>query len=191
MIDQLAGGVMLERSFKVVLLGANAVGKTSLLSRHLSGEFQQEYIPTIRTTVSEKAYRVLDCCFKLLFWDPRVEQVNGDEGFFANTEGALIVYDICRPATLSEAERYYEALVRRVDAKPAVWLVGNKLDLAHLRGVDRALAEEKASELGAAYIETSAKTGENVEALFNQLLKGLIRRRLIEVKGKLGGVKLG
>jgi small GTP-binding protein len=183
--NQPVGGAMLERSFKVVLLGAYAVGKTSLLNRHLAGQFQSEYIPTIRTTISEKAYRVLDCSFKLFYWDPGVEELNGNEAFFGNTDGALIVYDICRPATLSAAERYYDALVRRVDVKPAVWLVGNKLDLSHLRVVDRAFAEKMASELGANYIEVSAKTAENVEALFNSLLKVLIRRRLMEVKSKL------
>jgi small GTP-binding protein len=184
---------MLERSFKVVFLGANAVGKTSLLVRHLSGGFQQEYIPTISTNISEKIYNFSDFSLKLLFWERGDEPASGDElkeflantQFFANTQGVAIVYDICRPASLKAAEQHYKTMIKYVRNKPVVWLVGNKVDLKHLRRVDRALAEEKAKELGAGYIETSAKTGENVDTFFNQFLKGLIRARLMEVKRQL------
>jgi GTPase SAR1 family protein len=70
--------------------------------------------------------------------------------------------------------------------RPAAWLVGNKKDQGG-RKVDAAEAEGKAKILGVNYVETSAKTGENVEELFKAVLRGVVKLRLGEVERALEG----
>jgi len=180
---------MFERSFKVIFLGDNAVGKTSLLNRFLRGEFRPEYIPTIKTSISEKEFRFSKCLVRLMLWDTDGEAISDEVGrdYCTNAQAAVIVYDVCRLTSLKGAEKWYRTMTKYTDKKPVVWLVGNKLDLKENRVVDRAEAEKIARELGLGYMETSVKTGENVEALLTSVLRDLIRTRLDEVKKGLEG----
>jgi len=179
---------MFQRTFKVIMLGDNAVGKTSLLNRFLRGEFQPEYIPTMEVNISEKEFTFSKYTVKLLFWDANGKEVLDKDAanYFGNAKAAIIVYDVCRPSSLTFAEEQYRRLVETLGYKPVVWLVGNKRDQEN-RMVDRALAEGKAGVLGIGYIETSAKTGENVEELFMAVLRDLVKARLGEVKRVLEG----
>jgi small GTP-binding protein len=180
---------MLEKSFKVVFIGADAVGKTTILSNYLSGKYQKEYLPIIKTSICAKVYNFSDFSIKLFLWDPDSDSVFSNQAreFFAETQGVLIVYDICSTSSIERAEHYHEIMLKHVDSDPVLWLVGNKIDLKDRRRVDSALAERKAKKLGAHHIEVSAKTGENVETLFQLLLKNMIMARIMGIRKQLGG----
>lgn len=179
---------MFYRTFKVIMLGDSAVGKTCLLDRFLRGEFQPEYVPTAEVSISEKEFAFSKYTVKLLFWDVNGKEVLGKsaESYCGNAKAAIIVYDVCRPGSMAFAEEQYRRLVETLGYRPVVWLVGNKADLEK-RLVDREAAEEKARVLGLGHIETSAKTGENVEELFTAVLRDLLRARLEEVERVLEG----
>lgn len=177
---------MFERSFKVVLLGDYAVGKTCLLNRFLQGDFKVEYVPTVKANIHEKEFRFPNYVFRLFYWDTAGMYVLDESSaeLLAGAHAVILVYDVSRSNSLAVAERQYEAVKGRCDSKPIIWLVGNKIDLKD-RSVDRSKAEKMARELGFSYIETSAKTGENVSKLFNGVFRDLVKARLSEVKRKL------
>jgi len=176
----------LAKTFKVVMLGDSAVGKTSILTRFLRDEFNPEYVPTVEISICEREFAFSKGLFKLSFWDANRDVVGEAFRYYCgNAKALLVVFDVCRPSSLAFAEEQCRKAVETLGYRPAVWLVGNKVDQSG-RKVDAVGAEGKAKLLGVNYVETSAKTGENVDELFKAVLKGVIKLRLEEVKRALG-----
>ncbi len=170
---------------KVVLLGDSAVGKTSLIRRFVLDAFEDSYIATIGGKVSRKNLRVaapngtVDLSF--MIWDliGREGYVGFHAGTFAGTRGAVLVTDLTRRETLESLERYWIPLLFKVVGPIPLVFAGNKADLnGHAFSADdlAAVASRHAagarrplpSHLEATYA-TSAKTGANVERVFESL----------------------
>jgi small GTP-binding protein len=154
---------------KVCLLGAAAVGKTSLVQRFVNGIFDDRYLSTIGAKIDARTVSTPSGEAQLMIWD-----LNGEEMFnrvqssyLRGMHGFLLVFDPTRPETLEFAQSLLETVRERVGDVPGL-LVCNKADLRAdwLVGVAQVRALEGAS-LGV--IETSAKSGEGVEAAFTTL----------------------
>lgn len=92
------------------------------------------------------------------------------------------MFSICEQESFAHTQEFRDQICRVLDDEQVPFvLVGNKADLAHLRKVEPRMGEAKAREWGCTYIETSAKTRQNVEEAF-QILMGKIRDRK-EAKG--------
>ncbi len=175
----------MSRTFKVAMLGDSAVGKTSILSRFLRDEFHPEYVPTTEISISEREFTFPKYLVKLSFWDANRDVVGeAFRDYCGNAKALLVVFDVCRASSLNFAEEQYRKAVETLGYRPSAWLVGNKADQKG-RKVNAAEAEGKAKLLGVNYIETSAKTGENVEELFKAVLRGVVKLRLEEVERAL------
>jgi Ras-related protein Rab-2A len=94
--------------------------------------------------------------------------------YLKNAEVGLLVFDVTRRETFENIKDWYQDIK---DSAPsiALILVGNKIDLEEERVVSREEGEELAEELGITYMETSAKTGENVDEAFRVLALGMIK----------------
>jgi small GTP-binding protein len=173
--------VIREVSKKVCLLGDFAVGKTSLVQRFVYDRFSDKYLSTIGVKVSRKVVMVphdsTQSVIKvsLLIWD-----LAGSEEFHSlqasylrGTNGAILVCDLTRPATLDSIPRYAESLRQIVRSAPIV-MAGNKVDLGDQRSIAEDRVAQVASSLNAPYYHTSAKGGEQVESLFRRLAKALV-----------------
>lgn len=183
---------------KIVLLGDAAVGKTSLIRRFVTNKFDDKYLSTMGTKVSEKTLMIKDeggvkMNLKFLIWD-----FMGQKGFkkierfgLRGTKGALIVYDISRSKTLKNIEKYW--IPRLQEAAPDVPIVflGNKIDL--LPGIDKKSPEanatvdfqEMVNRYNATGYFTSALTGENVQSAFAGLGKMVIKNVPLQPKLQL------
>jgi small GTP-binding protein len=165
-------------TFKIVFVGDAATGKTSLIAKHIDSAFKENYIPTVCANISSKNYRLDGSSVTLMMWD-----IAGQEGFkkvrtqyYGGATAAFIVYDVTRPKTLQNVRAWLEDIRRFVSSAFQLTLVGNKVDLP--REVNREDGEKLAKEIGAEYIETSAKTGENVETAFANMAKKLLAQVL-------------
>ncbi|MCE7748245.1 MAG: GTP-binding protein [Candidatus Heimdallarchaeota archaeon] len=173
----------LGRIFKVVLIGDGAVGKTSLRRNYLGKSFRENYLMTIGADFSVKQVPYEDYIVSLQIWDlagqPRFSEVRG--AYYANTYGAMVVFDVTRPNTFTNIDFWINEMIKYNDNKliPLV-IIGNKTDL---RGelpeevqVNKTSAMTYAqilSEWGGIkveYVETSAKSGQNVSSAFERLI---------------------
>lgn len=148
---------------KICLVGAPAVGKTSLVRRFVEGQFSDEYLTTIGVSISRRVVEA-DPPVSLVLWD-----INGDDafspiraGYLRGAAGLLLVADGTRPATLDRALALHEDLGGET---PAV-LALNKRDLDWNVEPD---AIEALRAAGWTLFETSAKSGDAVEAAFEAL----------------------
>ncbi len=170
--------------FKLLLIGDAAVGKTALAHRYLTGVFMYETKLTIGTDFYTQHLDLDDKHVTLQIWD-----FGGEERFrlllraySAGARGAIFVYDVTSPASLFHYNVWIEEVHAHAPGIPII-AVGTKTDLAEMRRVPREEAEEYTRTRGAVgYLEVSAKTGDNVNLVFELAAKAMLPK--IEVVPK-------
>lgn len=174
-------------AFKVIVIGDVAVGKTSLINRYFKEEFNPEYFPTIGANVHENRINFDGFTIKFTVWDVSGDKRFGDVvmEYYANAHAAVLVFEVSRKDSFSDIGQWYREAVRLMQEEPLIYVAGNKVDLGAVRLVSEEEAKKKAESLNAAYFELSAKSGQNVDALFTSILKGLLRKRLKEIRMRL------
>ncbi|KAJ1959364.1 Vacuolar protein sorting-associated protein 21 [Dispira parvispora] len=134
---------------KLVLLGEAAVGKSSLVLRFSSNEFQDNKEPTIGAAFVTQKCRLEDKVIKFEIWDTA-----GQERFYSlapmyyrNAHAAVVVFDVTRASSLERAKSWVKELQRQANLNVVIALVGNKLDLVRpsSTGVETAGEEEVTS----------------------------------------------
>jgi len=169
-----------KESKNIVLLGDSAVGKTSLINRFIAGEFGADYNPTIGKNVTEKEI-TMDIGGKPQNMNFMVWDIIGQKGYrysqstsFYNARGAIMVCDLTRKETLASLMSYWIPLTIRVIGPVPMVFLGNKSDLVDdcqytLKDIELMAGSCKAFGIGLNSYIVSAKTGENVEAAFEDL----------------------
>ncbi|MHA1754233.1 MAG: GTP-binding protein [Candidatus Odinarchaeia archaeon] len=164
--------------FKVLLLGDGAVGKTSLISMFTKGFIKQDYKMTIGVDIMTKTVEIGDYVAKLSIWDlagqQRFKAVRS--AFYGGVAGALLVFDLTRALTFKNLVTWLEELYQFGNPECPIVLIGNKVDLPELRDVKQEDIDWFTQELGCEYLETSAKTGQNVEKAFKLLTAKMIEK---------------
>ncbi len=178
---------MTKYSFKVLLLGAPAVGKTSILYRFVKNQFSHDYITTIGINYLTKEIHMEKKDFaKLVIWD-----IAGQKKFeflhkqyYEGTQGALVIFDLTQIKTYEALETWVSEMFSILKEKIPFIIIGNKVDLIEDvgRSIDNDVVKEYAEIKDSIYIETSAKTGENVEDAFKELTHRMITRASERIK---------
>lgn len=159
---------------KVCMLGAAAVGKTSLVARYVRSIFSEKYHSTIGVKIDKKTVQHGDNAVNLILWDiygeDQFQQVQ--TSYLRGASGYLLVADGTRPDTLDTALVLHERVYNSVGALPFRLLI-NKSDLTEQWALSDA-ALEPLREQGWQIIRTSAKTGEGVERAFVSLTEEML-----------------
>ena len=160
-------------SKKVILTGSFGVGKTSLFNQFIFSRFSDRYLTTIGVKVNKKVVNINGREVPLLIWDiaGEVAQDKVPNTYFLGASGIIYVFDLTRPLTYKNIKEDLEYLQ---DLLPGVLVkvVGNKKDLVD----ENEIIKVREDCILPIDIITSAKTGENVEALFNNLAGELIEQ---------------
>ncbi len=173
--------------FKLVLGGSWAVGKTSIRRRYLGHGFKGEYIRTLGADFALKTTKLTiggqDIKIQWQIWDlagqPAFKVIR--RVYIGGAKAALVVYDITRPETLEDAMKWCEEIWKYCgqQRRIPIILLGNKIDLRGKLPHDKLVTREEglrvARSLGIPFFETSAKTGENIDAAFEHLGKTLLQ----------------
>ncbi|KAF7591693.1 hypothetical protein BBP40_001201 [Aspergillus hancockii] len=155
---------------KVLLVGAEKVGKTSLIIRFTENSFNTSVPSTIGDVFK---IRVLlgGQYYRLATWDSA-----GNERYWylvppfaRDTHVIVAVYDVTSRQSLQEVLHKVDRLAEQASVRAAVFLVGNKSDLESRREVTSPAAEEVAKSRGYEFIETSALSGKGVRRLFEMV----------------------
>lgn len=161
---------------KIVVLGSQGVGKTSVVSRYV-GQMFKHVSPTIGASFFTCRMSLDDYRVKLQVWDTA-----GQERFrsmapmyYRKANAAMLVYDITSLETFEDMKSWVKELKTNVDSSVLVLCVlGNKCDLSEEREVQTDDAQEYAAGIGAMFYETSALTNEGVQEAFLDVAKAMI-----------------
>ncbi|KAH7915385.1 GTP-binding protein ypt5 [Hygrophoropsis aurantiaca] len=131
MADTASGSVDRSVQVKLVLLGEAAVGKSSVVLRFVSNEFQANKEPTIGAAFLTQKCRLEDRVLRYEIWDTA-----GQERFhslapmyYRNAQAAVVVYDITKASSLEKAKSWVKELQRQANPNIVIALAGNKVDL--------------------------------------------------------------
>ncbi|KAK5781347.1 hypothetical protein RI543_001188 [Arxiozyma heterogenica] len=161
--------------FKIVLIGDSGVGKSNLLSRFTTDEFNIESKSTIGVEFATRTIEVEGKKIKAQIWDTAGQERYRaiTSAYYRGAVGALIVYDISKSSSYENCNHWLTKLRENADDNVAVGLIGNKSDLAHLRAVPTDEAKNFASENQLLFTETSALNSENVDLAFRELITAI------------------
>ncbi|KAJ3589795.1 hypothetical protein NHX12_010636 [Muraenolepis orangiensis] len=163
------------RKFKLVFLGEQSVGKTSLITRFMYDSFDNTYQATIGIDFLSKTMYLEDRTIRLQLWDTAGQERFRSliPSYIRDSAAAVVVYDITNVNSFQQTTKWIDDVRTERGGDVIIMLVGNKTDLAEKRQVSIEEGERKAKELNVMFIETSAKAGYNVKQLFRRVAAAL------------------
>ena len=179
-----------EFMYKILLLGDSSVGKTCILTRYSDNTFQEDHMATIGLDFKVKNVNLDGKIVKVQIWDTagqdRFKSVT--KNYYKGAHGIILIYDVTNKKTFDNVKNWVDIIKEEVSEKVTVILVGNKIDNFDNRKVSTEEGQAIANEYGLQFYETSAKTGDNIDRTFNDLIK-----KVVEIFGKYEekGQKLG
>jgi Ras-related protein Rab-6A len=169
-----AGGSTAQK-YKIVFLGEQAVGKTSLITRFMYDSFDTNYQATIGIDFLSKTMYLDDRTVRLQLWDTAGQERFRSliPSYIRDSSVAVVVYDVTNKTSFQNCDKWIQDVKTERGNEVIIMLVGNKTDLADKRQVTAEEGEAKATKLGVMFIETSAKSSNNVKQMFRRLADAL------------------
>ena len=167
--------------FKLLLLGESGTGaKTCLMHRYIDNSFTANHLSTIgidsrikivQTDFGEIKLKLLDSAGQERFRHLTARYIKGSHCI-------ILGYDVTDRQSFEEIRKYWYnfVMVNKGGDSPLMYLVGNKIDLIEQRVVSDEEGKSLANDLNMKYFGVSAKTGENVDILFNDIVNSLIKK---------------
>eukprot|EP00930_Biecheleria_cincta_P052592 TRINITY_DN37841_c0_g1_i1.p1 TRINITY_DN37841_c0_g1~~TRINITY_DN37841_c0_g1_i1.p1 ORF type:complete len:230 (+),score=48.91 TRINITY_DN37841_c0_g1_i1:144-833(+) len=170
------GGGGPPKKYKVVFLGDEAAGKTSLVRRYMYGTFEDSIQATIGMDFQSKnVYLESGKSVRLQLWDTAGQERFRSliPSYIRDAAAAVVVYDVTKRTSFDGTRKWLDDVRSERGEGAVLALVGNKIDLAADREVSTEEGKRQAEDCGVLFLETSAKQGENVSALFQQIAAAL------------------
>ena len=185
-----------DLKLKLVLLGDSGVGKTNLISRYISNNFDENTRATIGVEFFCKNFRInKKRAIKVEIWDTagqeRYKAITSV--YYKGAKGAFIVYDITSRKTFENIDKWIGEIKERTTDDVKLIIIGNKTDLNNEREVKSEEALIKYQDMDIPLIETSALEDTNVNEAFINLIKIVykdIARKEIEEKKSISDNKI-
>ena len=165
-----------DLSFKLILVGDSAVGKSCLSIKATRNYFEDFYSPTVGFEFLTFCVKVEDKTVKLQIWDTCGQEVYRSliSSFYRSASLAIMVYSIDNEDSFSNIEKWLNDIKTQSNPDVKIFLIGNKADLEDKRKITRAQGEKFCKDHNISYFtETSAKTGLNVQNVFMEAAKQL------------------
>ena len=160
-----------RKKFNINFLGDTSVGKTSIIKRHINKTFDENAIATIGidNIKDEKEFDNKKYSFKIYDTAGQERYKSISLNYIKLGDGFLLVFSVDNRETFDKLEEWVQNIYDSVPIEEKViFLVGNKIDSPN-RTVTREEAETYAKNKNFPYYETSAKTGDGIEKLFDEL----------------------
>ncbi|XP_070580101.1 ras-related protein Rab-37-like isoform X2 [Ptychodera flava] len=164
---------------KTILVGDSGVGKTSLLVQFEQKRFPGSFSATVGIGFSNKVVNVDGSKVKLQIWDTAGQERfrSVTHAYYRDAHALLLLYDVTNRQSFDNIRAWLSEINEYANQDVVIMLLGNKADMSSDRVVRREEGEKLAKDHGVAFMETSAKTGMNVELAFMAVAKDLRMRK--------------
>mmetsp|Transcript_23088 Transcript_23088/g.47871 ORF Transcript_23088/g.47871 Transcript_23088/m.47871 type:complete len:200 (+) Transcript_23088:18-617(+) len=173
--------------FKLLLIGDSGVGKSCLLLRFADDAFTESYISTIGVDFRFRTVKISGKTVKLQIWDTAGQERfrTITSAYYRGADGIIMVYDVTSTESFDHVGDWLNEVNRYASEGTCKLLVGNKNDRPDAVPGLSDRAKSFSDDLGIPFLETSAKSSQNVEEAFLTMASELIKIR--EAKGVGGG----
>ena len=163
---------------KLLIIGDSAVGKTSMLLKYTDNFFPESHLATIGVEFKTKDVDYKGYKIELQVWDTAGQErfKSITKSFFRNTNGIIFVYDITKKVTFKNLKDWIGDSEANDSGFKRI-LVGNKIDLQNKRQVKIEEAKEMAIKKNMEVMETSAKTGANINKVFMKMVEFILENK--------------
>ena len=166
-----------EFLYKILILGDYSVGKTSFLTRYVSNSFLSKTLSTLGVEYVLKNAKMKDgSIVKLQIWDTvgqeRFRTIT--KSFFKGAHAIVLIFSVIDSDSFNNVRKWITQIRDSADKDVILILAGNKNDCED-RKVDKSEAEELANEFDIKYFDCSAKTGENINKAFEELIEAMVK----------------
>ena len=163
-----------ECVYKVLLLGDTTVGKTCFLMKYTDKTFQDIHMATIGLDYRLKSMKLKSGKnIKLQIWDTagqdRFRAIT--KNYYKGSHGIILIYDVTNVQTFENVKQWVSQIREEASANVIIYIAGNKIDMEEERKVNKEEGEKLAEELGFPFVETSAKSGININETFEDLIE--------------------
>ncbi|GMN45179.1 hypothetical protein TIFTF001_014373 [Ficus carica] len=167
--------------FKLVIVGDGGTGKTTFVKRHITGEFEKKYEPTIGVEIHPLDFHTNFGMIRFECWDTAGQEKFGGlrDGYYVNGNCAVIMFDVTARLTYKNVPTWHRDLCRVCENIPIV-LCGNKVDVKNRQVKAKQVTFHRKKNLQ--YYEISAKSNYNFEKPFLYLARKLAGNGLHFVK---------
>ena len=157
--------------YKLVFLGDQGVGKTSIISRFMFDSFENDYQATIGIDFLSKTMYLEDRTIRLQLWDTAGQERFRSliPSYIRDSSVAVVAYDIANRASFLNTSKWIDDVRAERGEDVVIMLVGNKTDLDDIRQVTEEEGQSKATDTGCLFMEVSAKVGVNIKQMFRAL----------------------
>ena len=160
---------------QLLIIGNSTVGKTSILTRYSSKNFNENYLATVGVDFFSKDETIDNKIIRVKIWDTAGQEryKSFTKCFFQKAQGIILVYDVTNQKSYKDLQYWIDSLksnmYKDISNVPII-IIGNKIDLPK-RVVNKETANSYANEHNFHYYETSAKTGEGIDLAIRELVK--------------------
>ena len=182
-----------SENVKVTLLGSSGVGKTCIIKRYTEKQFDANSTSTSGASYSQKYLEIGDKKIILDLWDTAGQEKFRSLGkhFYKDAYIVCLVYDITSADSFKDLkEKWYKDLQQFGEKYSIIAVVGSKSDCYEQEQVPEDEARNYANSINAIYMLTSAKTGDNINNLFDTLVRAYLgpefSKKVEEMKSEKG-----
>merc|ERR1712241_725623 len=170
--------------FKLVLCGDGGVGKTTLVKRHLTGEFEKKYVATLGVEVHPLVFHTNRGQIRFNVWDTAGQEKFGGlrDGYYIQGQCAIIMFDVTSRITYKNVPNWHRDIVRVCENIPIV-LVGNKVDVKDRQVKAKNIQFHRKRNLQ--YYDLSARSNYNFEKPFLWLARRLTNQGNLQFVGQI------
>ena len=175
-----AEGSSQEKQYKLLLIGEQAVGKSSLMNRYVDNVFEMNIMGTAGLDLKKKIVEIKGEKIKIFIFDTA-----GQERFrsiaknqYKKADGIIVIYDVTDRKSFENVNRWLDSIKAEIEGGTESLLIGNKIDLVSERVVSQKEGEDIAKRKNIPFIETSAKESLNVKDAFLKVINSLYQRDL-------------
>ena len=172
-----------EVLFRVIIVGDTGVGKSCMLLRFTEDRFKEQHNVTIGVEFGSRAIKVDAQNIKLQIWDTAGQESfrSITRSFYRKADGVILMYDITARHTYENCSDWLDEIKQNSSLDIVIYLVGNQIDLDAEAGESREVSTEEGSAFFQqnrlnGFRETSAKSGLNVEEVFEDLTRILYKK---------------
>ena len=163
-----------ETVYKVLLFGDTTVGKTCFLMKYTDKTFQDIHMATIGLDYRLKTMKLKSGKdIKLQIWDTagqdRFRAIT--KNYYKGSHGIILIYDVTNLQTFENVKNWVSQIREEAANNVVIYIAANKIDMETERKVSRQEGESLAQELGFPFMETSAKSGININETFEDLVE--------------------
>lgn len=164
---------------RVVVIGDASVGKTSILNRLLESRFNEFEASTVGMNYQLFTNEVGGTHVELQIWDTAGQEKFRSLGtvYFRNSIGAIVVFDLTTVSTFHNLGKWITTFTDVAENNAVIFVVGNKCDLKEQISLQKSEIMDWIEANGYKYFETSAKTGDGVNELFDAMSKELVQMK--------------